>query len=85
MKFQVSFKTPNVLDDAIGQFDYDPDGQCDCGGGCIDCDRLSEQASLDQIEMRQVAEKFCKYGELITVEFDTEAETATVVPVQRKV
>jgi hypothetical protein len=32
--------------------------------------------------MRQVAEKFCKYGELITVEFDTEAGTATVVQIR---
>jgi hypothetical protein len=31
--------------------------------------------------MRRVAKRFVKYGEYVTVEFDTEAGTATVVPI----
>jgi hypothetical protein len=33
-------------------------------------------------EIQEVADKFIKYGELVTVEFDTEKKTAIVIPVK---
>jgi hypothetical protein len=77
MKFRVSFKTPDVLADALARVAYDPD--CDC----VDCDRLEEQAAYDRASVEEIACKFIKYGEVITIEFDTEQGTATVVPVQK--
>ncbi len=35
-------------------------------------------------EAKEVAKQFIEYGEYITVEFDTEAKTATVVPLRKR-
>jgi hypothetical protein len=83
MKFQVSFKTPYVLKHALEQASYDPDAQCDCGGSCVDCDRLSEIANNEAAAIIGVASKFIQYDECITIEFDTEAGTATVVQIRK--
>ncbi len=61
MKFQVMFKSPDALQDAI----------MDIVG--VD-DDLAE-------ELETFAEKWVKYNEYITVEFDTKADTAVVVKV----
>lgn len=33
-------------------------------------------------EIKETAQKFVRYGELVTIEFDTETQTATVLPVR---
>ena len=35
-----------------------------------------------QNEIKALAEKFIEYGECISIEFDTDAGTATVIPVK---
>lgn len=58
MKFSLTFKTPDVLYDALQDISED------------DRDRAQE-----------VANKFVTYGEYVTIDIDTEKETAEV---QRK-
>ena len=82
MKFRVTFKTPNALNDVYNQEAFDPETMCDCGGRCIDCDRLLYESDETIDEMNEVARKFVQCGEVIVVEFDTEKDTATVIPIQ---
>jgi len=63
-KITVHFKTPDVVDMAIQEA---------IGSGT---DELTEMR--EQIE--EALSKFVRWGEQITVEFDIEAGTATVVP-----
>lgn len=68
MKFQVSFKTPDAAEYAInGVLQY---------GEWADADERDELKS----KLEATAEKFISYGECITVEFDSDTGTATVVP-----
>ena len=76
MKFQVTMK--------------DPDGPYECiqdsaKASIAEIEGLSpdERESLEEKRaeaLTRVAGKWLKYGEYVTVEFDTEAGTATVVP-----
>ena len=63
-KIRVMFKTPDVVDMAIQEA---------IGSGT---DELTEMR--EQIE--EALSKFVRWGEQITVEFDTEVGTATVIP-----
>lgn len=74
MKIQITFKDPDVaqdaLDDAFKNFTVE---------GITDPEELEE---LRYVRKRKAAEaifSWMKYSEYITVEFDTEAKTATVV------
>ncbi len=66
MIFRVTFKTPDAVEYAIKDIISD-----------IDSDEGEEQFA----EAKEATEKWVKYGELVTVEFNTEAGTATVIPV----
>lgn len=69
MKLQVTFKSPNIISDAIDRY-------------LEDCINDSEEVLADKAaKLFAVTEKYVKYGELITVEFDTVAGTATVLVV----
>jgi len=59
MKVRLTFKTPDVVDDAIEQ------------------DGLEDY----EVEIHKACDKWVRYGEYLTVEVDTEAGTATVLPV----
>lgn len=64
MKFTLSFKTPDVLENAITE-------------ACAD---LEEEAALDlEGEMQDTVRSYVKYGECISVEFDTETSIAKVL------
>jgi hypothetical protein len=76
MKFQITMK--------------DPDGPYECIQDAA-TDSLTQISGLSEEEretlkdqrvgqLRTFADKWMKYGEYITVEFDTEAGTAVVVP-----
>ncbi len=54
MKFQLVFKTPDVLD-------------------YVDAEVMENQEALNLIE------KYVKYSAYVTIEFDTELKTATVI------
>ncbi len=91
MKFTVTFKTPDTLEDSIKE---KMDNYADHCGGSLACRESSDKkyASCDDCEeqrnklltMKEEAEKlgnkFISYGEYVTIEFDTEEGTATVVP-----
>ncbi len=65
MKFRVNFKTPDAMRYAITDA---------CGKFPIEM----REAALDSLNF--TASKYVRYNECITVEFDTETQTATVVP-----
>jgi hypothetical protein len=71
MKFQVMFKTPNAVEYGLRR-----SGAPDDGMGNLDRDDEEVQACF------ALAKKFVKHGELVTIEFDTETQTATVVAVK---
>jgi hypothetical protein len=82
MKFQLTFKTNDVLDPLLAEykmnthceahFEYEPD--------CTDCTHIEDAAVENIEEIKDCAEKFIKYGELITIEFDTESQSAVAIP-----
>lgn len=65
MKFQVQFKTPDALRYAITD-------------ACCKVAIEKREALLDSLNY--TANRYVRYSECITVEFDTETQTATVVP-----
>ena len=75
MKFVISFKTPDAVDyaikDALTYNQEDEEG--------LDQDEIDELRDKRESEFRKVADKFVSYGEYISVEFDTETQTATVL------
>lgn len=73
MKFRVTFKTPDALGDAIQ----------DAVAESLP-ESLSEEEKLDVSQGRRSAvlaqcRKWFEYSEYVTIEVDTEADTATVV------
>lgn len=81
MKIRLSFKTPDVIDNWINlwledlqpepseieDYDLDPEGWFDA----------------KREEMRTFMGRWVKYGEVVTLEFDTESQTAIVVEAPR--
>lgn len=75
MKFTLSFKTPDVLD------------QIDKPSLCEECkeeleDEWCEECCLktnEYLDTKAMAQDFVKYDEYISIEFDTEKKTATVL------
>lgn len=85
MKFRLSFKTPDVLDQAFHDHmdthcenceEHDP--RCDA------CCALEDKACQAISQIKDMADKFVEYGEYITIEFDTTAQTATAVPLRKR-
>jgi hypothetical protein len=67
MKFTVSFKCPDAVDYALdGIFKY------------------SDNPIKDELQesCEDVVRKFVMFGEMVTIEFDTDAQTARVVQVR---
>ena len=71
MKFKLTFKTPNATDAINDQLD------------CEYNDDSEERKELKEA-MEDVAEKFVEYDEYITIEFDTDGQTATVLPLNKR-
>lgn len=71
MTFRVTFKNPDAIDEAFNEAEA----------------YAREIMPLEEIDekvvqpMSTVVDRFVKYNELITIEFDTIAKTAVVVPV----
>ena len=90
MKFCITFKTPDAAEYAICRALGVMKQKLICEfcsdiGNCPVCaDELKDELELVQNE-REKAEKlvkqFIRYDELITIEFDTDTNTATVVKV----
>ena len=79
MKVKVFIKDTDVLQDAVSEA---VDEELKNSGLAED-----EQEAVRELRIEKaldVAGKWWEYGEYITVEFDTEARTARVVPVDEK-
>lgn len=74
MKFKVHFKTPDAVDYAIKEAiaQSTPPDMSDAEADAF--------FSKKQDELLTCVLKWVKYGECVTIEFDTEADTAIVVP-----
>lgn len=77
MKFRITFKTPDALD-----------AQTLCEDIALECDRPDvgpeQECPHCEEELKKcktLFNKFVRYDELITVEFDTQAGTATIIGV----
>ena len=75
MKIQVTFKDPDVAHDAV-EDEFKPPYEVE---GLTDKDEIAEVIEIRKNKAHDFVQSFLKYGEYITVEFDTEAKTATVV------
>ena len=79
MKVKVFIKDPDVLQDGVEE---SVDEELKNSGLAED-----EQEAVRELRVEKaldVAGEWWEYGEYITVEFDTEARTARVVPVDEK-
>ena len=79
MKVKVFIKDPDVLQDGVEE---SVDEELKNSGLAED-----EQEAVRELRIEKaldVANTWWEYGEYITVEFDTEARTARVVPVDEK-
>lgn len=89
MKFTVTFKTPDALQQAMkAETSNDACGADECGedgnpGMCVDCEYRSDVNRETADEMYAIGQKFIRCGEYIVVEFDTDADTCVVVPVKK--
>lgn len=75
MKFQVTFKDPDALYDALN----DAIDKDDFGGLTDDEFSAVKEKRVDSIKSL-CCDKWFEWGEYLTVEIDTEAETCVVVP-----
>ena len=77
MKFCLTFKTPDVVDEQQLKEDI----ALSCAGPDVgpdeDCDYCNEKLE----EQKTLIDQFVKYGEVVVIEFDTVNKTATVVKV----
>jgi hypothetical protein len=71
MKFQVIFKTPDAVEYGLKYSGAPEDGM-----GNLDLQDEEVQTCIS------LTKKFIAYGETITIEFDTETQTATIKPVE---
>ena len=79
MKFTVSMKDPDTLDDAIA------DAVKSAVNEMPDLDDEEREAVQEKRQgtIRELASKWFEYGEYLRVEIDTVAKTCTVLPVAR--
>ena len=75
MKFKVTFKDPDVVSDAITEAIKRELVQLP-----LSPEEIEAVVELREHEINNFTDTWVEYGEYITVEFDTEAGTCTVVP-----
>ena len=73
MKFQVTFKTPDAVTDAVKRY-----AQQNTPEHLSDAEQDEYLANAMDAALTCVL-KWVRYAEVVTIEFDTEADTATVV------
>jgi hypothetical protein len=81
MKFQIKFdsagKEIGAVDRAVRRHVKTIGCNPPCNKQCAACD----EADVCSTQMLACADKFVQFGKQITIEFDTETGTATLVPV----
>ena len=83
MKFCVTMKTPDALDEAIQEI-VQSDMVCEMGDG-DDANKLLDMIDEDECEdriraVKNICASWFQYEDYLTVEIDTEAKTCVVVP-----
>jgi len=76
MKISVTFKDPDVVSDAIERA---IENTIEPQEG-LDNEAVAAIVESKKTDLEEALEKWISYGEYITIEFDTEAKTATVIP-----
>jgi hypothetical protein len=74
MKFRVTFKTPDVVEDCIREAIGDEKWEKKLTDEFTQDDNDSVRETLDL-----VSNKWFRYGEYVTIEVDSEADTAIVI------
>lgn len=74
MKFTVSMKCPDALERAI---ELEAEGLV---GGSSDDEEADERYSELVRTAMEYAEKWFRYGEIVTLEIDSDKDTCTVIP-----
>jgi hypothetical protein len=76
MKIKITLKDPDGFYDAIGDAIQDSISQIE---GLTDDEKEAlEETRRD--EMNEILSEWVEYNEYVTIEFDTDAKTATVIP-----
>lgn len=81
MKIRMTFKTPDVAQDAMREAADQEAANALEAANPIDPRELTELATELYFDASNCASKWIRYGEYVTIEIDTETKTATVVPV----
>lgn len=84
MKFILTFKTPYAMEQAIDPYIDTHCEQCtdEFSRDCDACEREEDRCCVAIQKIQTCAANFILYGETIRVEFDTDANTATVLPAE---
>lgn len=77
MKFTVSMKDPDTLQDAIHEAVEDDLSEKD-----LDEEEMEAVGEVREEKIRKLCAKWFEYGEYLRVEIDTDAGTCTVLPVK---
>lgn len=84
-KIEITFKTPDAMLYAVEEEVERAACEKAAGLGLIEPDELSEEDKWElecyKEELEDSLAMFIKYGELVTIEFDTDKNTATVLEV----
>lgn len=73
MIFRTTFKSPDAVYESVKDIAEQE------ASGIEDADENCDRQSEIRTELEDFANKWVKYGELITIEFDTEKGTANIV------
>lgn len=82
MKIKLTFKTPDVTGDIKDNFPEHCEVHEEYDFGCTACIDHKLEAKEEIQSIKSQLGKFIQYDEYITVEFDLNAGTATVVPLK---
>ena len=74
MKFKVTFKSPDAV------YQSTVDAASDAAHHIIDDEERDQAMSDIRTDLMDFSDKWVRYGEYITIEFDTDNKTATVIP-----
>jgi hypothetical protein len=80
MIIRLSFKTPDILDAVNEHVVMHCEVHDDHDRACWDCRETKMNAKHEAQNIKDRLGKFIQYDEYVTIEFDTEKGTATVVP-----
>lgn len=81
MVFRVTFKTPNAFDLILEEITNTANVEMAETEVEEHKNIIENQLQDNILDIESIKDKFVKYGELITVEFNTDLNTATVVPI----